>query len=101
MRIPKDTDVIKHFYKSTLNCTIFSIRTNYYASDLEYFLNLFEIAKKDFPELREEDVKFVHYRGQRIKGIFGLEFSRDGYKGKKREYNKKGYEEREHVENIL
>jgi hypothetical protein len=101
MKIPNDTDVTKHFYKSTQDCTIFSIRTNYYASDLEYFLNLFEIAKKDFPELKEEDVKFVHYGGQRIKGIFGLEFSRQGYKGKKKEYKAKGYEEREHVEPIL
>jgi hypothetical protein len=37
-------------------------------------MNMFEIAKKDFPDLLMTDVKVAHYGGDTISGTFGIEF---------------------------
>ena len=54
----------------------FVIRTDLYDSGLQYFLDLLEIAKQDFPdlELDKNDVKALQFGGDRIKGLRGLEF---------------------------
>ena len=56
--------------------TRFCILTSrYYDDSLAYFLFLFGIAKKDFPELEEKDCKTHQYAGRFRKGMRGLEFS--------------------------
>jgi hypothetical protein len=50
------------------------LRTDNYVHTLAHFLELFEEAKKDFPELKPEDVEIVHYGGERYAKTFGMEF---------------------------
>lgn len=51
-----------------------AIRADSYNNDLQHISNLFEEAKKDFPQLEPSNVKVVQYGGRHIKRIFGLEF---------------------------
>jgi hypothetical protein len=64
-------EFIKEVEISSRTCVI---RTNYYGSSLQKFLDFFSEAKKDFPSLTPEQVEIKHYGGDRIKHIFGLEF---------------------------
>jgi len=50
------------------------VRTLSYGKRLSYLEWLFEMAKKDFPDLKKEDCEIVHYAGQRYKGTMGIEF---------------------------
>ena len=52
------------------------VRTKTYHSELAHFENLFEEAKKDFPDLRTGEVIVVKYGGMRYKNTFGIEFCR-------------------------
>lgn len=51
------------------------IRTTTYAHSLLHFQELFDIAKKDFPNLDSKDVSITKYAGKRYKGTFGIEFT--------------------------
>jgi hypothetical protein len=51
------------------------ITSKYYNDSLAYFLFLTEIAKKAFPELKDEDIEIKHYVGRFRKGHGGIEFS--------------------------
>lgn len=66
-------EIIRQYSIESKRCVI---RTNTYKSDLSYFMNLFEEARKDFPDLKLDEVKVEHYGGDRHKGIFGIEFDR-------------------------
>ncbi|MBI2121034.1 MAG: hypothetical protein HYT94_05420 [Parcubacteria group bacterium] len=70
-------DVIKEHRQETeeqraARCVV---RTNCYGSQLSFFLELFEEAKKDFPTLTPEDVRVIHFGGQFYSGTFGIEFT--------------------------
>ena len=66
-------EIIREYSTEAKRCVI---RTNTYASDLSHFMNLFEEARKDFPDLKLDEVKVEHYGGERHKGFFGIEFDR-------------------------
>lgn len=66
---PKITSLIK---ESTGEMVV--VRLNHYGHQLEYFFELFEVAQKDFPKLKLEDVEVVHYGGSRYSGYWGIEF---------------------------
>lgn len=51
------------------------IRCNDYGSSLQHFLDLYQIALADYPELKLEEVSIVKYGGDRFKRTFGIEFS--------------------------
>jgi len=51
------------------------VRTNCYGSSFEFIKNLVEEAKKDFPDLMESQIIVQKYRGDRLKGIYGIEFT--------------------------
>lgn len=53
---------------------LFILRTDYYNNTLDYFLQLFVEAKKDFPDLKATDVSCREYGGDTIKGLRGIEF---------------------------
>jgi hypothetical protein len=53
----------------------FVIRESDYGSQLAKFLNLFEIAKADFPELQPHMVRVIKYGGERYGKTFGIEFA--------------------------
>lgn len=50
------------------------LTSKYYDSSLAYFLFLFEIAKRDFPEIEAKDCEIRQYTGRFRKGMCGLEF---------------------------
>lgn len=58
---------------------IIILRSNTYASNLQYFLNLLDEARKDFPQidLKPEDIEIVHYGGRHYRRTFGIEFRND------------------------
>lgn len=58
--------------KDTL--TIGVIRNPGYGSYLNWFIEAANIAKSDFPELTDNDIKIVQYGGSYYKGTFGIEF---------------------------
>lgn len=72
------------------------IRTNTYSRDLDYFVYLFEEAKKDFPNLSFYDVAIVHFGGVRYKGTWGIEFTVDLLNPVLEKYKTKDY-----LENLL
>lgn len=53
------------------------IRSKFYDNSLEYFLQLFEEAKKDFPtlDLQPKDIEAEEYDGDTHRGQRGIEFS--------------------------
>lgn len=53
------------------------LRTRTYAHTLKFFMGLVEVAKKDFPDLKDEDIEIVHFEGKRYRGQFGIEFKVD------------------------
>lgn len=63
--------IIREWCKHSGRCVI---RTNTYANSLGHFNHLFEIAQKDFSELKASDVEIVHYAGERYARTFGIEF---------------------------
>lgn len=63
----------------------FCIRMSGYGRTLQAILELWEIAKADFPQLTMEDVEIMYYAGDRFARTYGLEFGLDvkppdGYK---------------------
>jgi hypothetical protein len=63
--------IIKEYCKEFNTCVI---RTDSYAHNLEYILDLFSEASGDFPELESYMVEVVRYAGQRYSGTYGIEF---------------------------
>jgi hypothetical protein len=51
------------------------ITSRYYNDSFAHFLFLVGIAKKTFPELKDEDIEIKHYTGRFRKGHNGIEFS--------------------------
>ena len=51
------------------------IRTDCYGNSLSFIKKLIDIAKEDYPSLKDEDIKIEKYGGTRIKGTFGIEFN--------------------------
>ncbi len=57
------------------------IRTDTYGKTLDHLLDLYDLAKNDFPEIEPKDITIVHYAGERYKRTYGLEFKKpDGAK---------------------
>lgn len=59
-------------YCETVNKYV--IRSNTYAHEWEYFKNLINEAKKDYPTLDEDKIEIVQYAGERYKRTYGIEF---------------------------
>jgi hypothetical protein len=53
---------------------LFILRTDLYDNSLDYFLQLFAEAKKDFPNLTQKDVICREYGGRTVSGLRGIEF---------------------------
>ncbi|MCH7493013.1 hypothetical protein IID19_05535 [Patescibacteria group bacterium] len=53
-------DIIREFVPEKKLCVIRTLTGDH---SLQYFKELFAEAQKDFPNLKDEDVKIVHYRG--------------------------------------
>jgi len=49
------------------------IHSNHYECSLEHILNMVNELKKDFPNIKDEDIKIQKYGGNRIKGITFVE----------------------------
>jgi hypothetical protein len=47
-----------------------------YGTTWEYFSHLVELAKQDFPGLKDRDITIQIYGGDRHKGMKGIEFQR-------------------------
>lgn len=45
------------------------IHSNIYDSSLEHINNMTEILKKDFPQIKNHEIKIHKFAGQRIKGV--------------------------------
>jgi hypothetical protein len=56
------------------DCLVHLSNGRRYGSQLSTILRLFNEAKKDFPELRHEDVDIHFYGPPRLKGIMFIEF---------------------------
>lgn len=67
----------EYFYHKQYKTKRFIVRTDCYNSDLSHFILLFQTAKKDFPDLKEEQVEIKHYGGMTYKGTYGIEFNLD------------------------
>lgn len=65
------------FYHEKTKTKRFVIRTDCYNSELSHFMLLFQEAKKDFPDLKEEQIEIKHYGGRCYKGTYGIEFTID------------------------
>ena len=52
------------------------IRTRIYSSSLSQILELFDVAKNDFPDIKPTDVSVVCYGGEPHKRKYGLEFEK-------------------------
>ena len=50
------------------------LRTDMHDNSLDYFLQLFAEAIKDFPNLKAKDVICQEYGGDTVRGIRGIEF---------------------------
>lgn len=50
------------------------IRSNRYGSCLSKFLDMLDVAQKDFPVIRTDDVDIKHYAGEFYAKTFGIEF---------------------------
>jgi hypothetical protein len=70
------------------------IRTNTYTHTVAHFNMLAAEIKKDFPQLPESEFDVVHYAGERINQIFGIEFNIIG--DAPEDYVKVSYPERTH-----
>lgn len=67
--------LIKEFCHARNGDYHFVIRESSYGSQLVKFLSLFEIAKKDFPDLQSHEVRVVKYGGKKYAKTFGIEFT--------------------------
>ena len=60
--------------KEVANCTVI-LRTLTYQESLSHFMLLYDEAKKDFPNLKTDEVRVKHYGGNSFKGTNGIEFT--------------------------
>ena len=67
----KIKEQFKNKTSGSITCVI---RTDTYGSSLEFFIDLYNVAKEDFPKLSEKDVQIVQYGGRHYRGTFGIEF---------------------------
>ncbi len=67
-------DIIKQYFQLKSGFVLFILRTNLYSESLQYFLTLFEEAKKDFPDIKAKDIAATEYDGDTIRGTRGIEF---------------------------
>ena len=73
--IRKDIEIIKEYVVNKEFKTMhFTVRTTLYDDSVQYWLDLMEIAKQDFPDLDLNEVKSVVYGGISYKGTRGVEF---------------------------
>jgi len=72
--IGKKIRIIKEYNNLKDNTIIFTVRTELYDDSAQYWLDLVEIARQDFPDLKFDDVKTFIYGGQVYKKTRGIEF---------------------------
>lgn len=65
--------IIREYSTRSQTCVI---RTLQYNSSMSYFESLLAEARKDFPDLKSEEVEIKHYGGDRYSKTFGIEFKR-------------------------
>lgn len=58
------------------NTLMVTFRNNHYAHSFAYIKELVDEAKKDFPNLKDQDraISIVHFGGERYKRTWGIEF---------------------------
>jgi hypothetical protein len=64
-----DSPPEKQFHKA-----IGVVRTSTYAKSLNYFMLLAAAVRETFPDVKDEDLRVVHFGGNYYKGTMGLEF---------------------------
>ena len=64
--------IIKEYCPEAKLCVI---RTDTYAHSYDFIQQLFECAKRDFPELDPKQVEVVEFAGRRYARTYGIEFS--------------------------
>jgi hypothetical protein len=74
--IHKDIEIHREYVLNN-NCgTIhFVVRTRLYDNSVQYWLDLVEIAKQDFPDLNLKEVETIVYGGDSIRKTRGIEFT--------------------------
>jgi hypothetical protein len=85
--IRKNIEIYKEYIKNTKNPDKihFVIRTRLYNDSIQYYLDLVEIAKQDFPEkdypdLNMKEIQAVVYGGDRFRKTRGIEFTLENVK---------------------
>ncbi len=74
--IKKTIKIIKEYVVNKEYGTIhFTVRTTLYDESVQYWLDLVEIAKQDFPDLNLDKVNTIVYGGDCQKGTRGVEFT--------------------------
>jgi len=72
--------IFKEYCKASKRCVI---RTNAHAHSFGYFKMLVVEAKKDVPDVNEDEIEIVLFGGRHYKHTFGIEFEcvakPDGY----------------------
>ena len=76
--IPDRVKIIKEFVLNERYETIhFTVRTKWYNDSVQYWLDLIDILKKDFPDADLNKVKSVVYGGDCYKKTRGIELTLD------------------------
>jgi hypothetical protein len=68
-------NIIKEYYPPASKCIL---RTDTYGCSFELIRELFDEARRDFPELEAKDVEVVLYAGTRYAHTLGIEFRTNG-----------------------
>lgn len=66
-------EIIREFLPTPTGGTVV-IRSNCYASSLDHIDRLYAAACRDWPNVTGADVEVRKFGGDRIRGIFGIEF---------------------------
>lgn len=69
--------VTKEFVEKLSGRFLVIIRFNYYGSKFSLFVEVVNMAKKDFDNLQDSEIVIVHYGGEVHRRTFGIEFEVD------------------------
>lgn len=64
-------NIIKEFCPAAKTCII---RANTYINDFAFIKSLVDEGKKDFPHLKNEEIRIIAFGGKRYKYTFGIGF---------------------------
>lgn len=69
--------VTREFVEKLSGRFLVIIRLPYYGSKFSHFVEMVNMAKKDFDNLQDSEVVIVHYGGEVHRRTFGIEFEVD------------------------